>query len=88
MGIVSELPKNRNALDIPNQHFHKILALLRARKTSVDAGMDVEGIKMELFKTLVISLKYSSPQLIEKLQNLVEQLVNTDLEPRTLDVKI
>jgi len=53
-----------------------LLGLLRARKENVERGFEVENVKMEPLKKLVIPFNKLSAEALEECQELVEEVVD------------
>jgi len=65
-----------------------LLSLLRARKKNVESRLEVDNVKMEPLKKLVIPFKEHSARALEKCRELVGEVVDWDLEPQFFEVEI
>jgi len=64
------------------------LYLLQRRNQNVEAGMEVNGIKMEHIKKLVIAFDKYTPQQLDELRELVEEVVEMTAENEFCEVEV
>ena len=65
-----------------------LMDLLYTRRNNVIAGLKVGGIKMESLKKLFIPSDEFDELVLEEFRGLVDELVDSNLEPRCWKVEI
>lgn len=65
-----------------------LLTLLRARRENVESGLEVDNVRMEPLKKLVIPFKEYSAETLEECRELVGEVVDWDPEPQLWEVEI
>lgn len=63
-------------------HYHEeLVGFLQARSNNVEAGVEVEGVRMEPLKRLAVPFKQMSPKNLKQLKELVETVVEWTHKP-------
>lgn len=62
--------------------------MLNQRKDNVEARLDVDGIKMEPLKKLIVPFDRLAVRDVNKVEGLVEMMVDLALEPKFWEVEI
>jgi len=62
--------------------------MLNQRKDNVEARLDVDGIKMEPLKKLIVPFDRLAVRDVNKVEGLVEMVVDLALEPKFWEVEI
>lgn len=70
-------------LDLPN-----LESLLVTRRENVERGLEIEAVKMEPLRKLVIPSRMFTSKMLEKLRVLVDEVVDYDAEPSGWEVRI
>jgi len=65
-----------------------LLALLRARKQNVESGLEVEGVRMEPLKKLIVPFENISSEALEECRGLVGEVVDWYSEPAIWEVEV
>lgn len=63
-----------------------LLELMRARRSAVEQGVEVDGIKMKHIKKLIIEKQQFSNQTWSELEGLVEELVDLKDAPKVEEI--
>jgi len=73
----------------PGENNDSLIYLLRERRKSVEAGLEVEGVKMINLKTVIINFgDYPNTWISEVLLPLVEEVIELNEPPFTAEVEI
>lgn len=62
--------------------------ILQAGRNKIEAGLEVEGVRMETPKKLVVSFKERNSESLEQFSSLVETVIDMDLEPTLWEVEM
>lgn len=68
--------------------FDELLSMLEQRRLNVEAGMEVEGVKMINIKTLVLPFGMVEEDFLMKLRDLVEEVLDLDEVSKLIDLEI
>lgn len=86
--VVGPFPEASSMFGLTRKEGSNLCSMLRQRKEIVEAGMEVDGVKMIHLKTLVINTTGIKSETLDELKELVEEVIDVEEVPPMIDVEI
>lgn len=67
---------------------HRLINMLKKRRENVEAGVEVNGIRMIPLETLVVDCQHLKPHVISELRELVGEVKSVETVPSSYEVEI
>lgn len=71
-----------------SKNWQPLESMLEQRKMNVEAGLEVEGVKMIPLQTLVVPFKFIARESLSRMRMLVEEVVDRDTVSRFIELEI